>query len=81
MSPSTRPAGRVPACAPAEVTQPPRSQTPRCTRIIGMAKFGDFIGHQTRLAPVENVLSAVANTTFNKLMPIGQKVRNLLHGT
>ncbi|MBA3273536.1 MAG: hypothetical protein H0T11_06660 [Chthoniobacterales bacterium] len=34
-----------------------------------MDKFGDFIGHQTWLAPVENVLSAVANTTFNKLMP------------
>src|SRR5205814_10686841 len=46
-----------------------------------MDKFGDFINGQTWLKPVETALGAVADTTFNKLMPLSQKVRNFLHGT
>jgi nitrite reductase/ring-hydroxylating ferredoxin subunit/uncharacterized membrane protein len=46
-----------------------------------MDKIGDFIDGQEWLEPVETALGAVADTTFNKLMPFSQKVRNFLHGT
>src|SRR5437763_7128400 len=46
-----------------------------------MDTVGDFIGRQSWLEPVEAGLRAVADTTFNKLMPFGQRVRNFLHGT
>ena len=48
---------------------------------VYMDRIGDFINRQKWLAPVEAVLGVVANTTFNKLMPLGQQVRNFLHGT
>src|SRR5438105_9531268 len=50
-------------------------------RFRSMDKIGDLIARQNWLKPVETVLGAVADTTFNKLMPFSQKVRNFLHGT
>jgi hypothetical protein len=43
-----------------------------------MDKLGDVIAKQKWLEPAETALNAVAETTLN---PLGQNVRNFLHGT
>ena len=50
-------------------------------RISGMDKLGDFISRQKWLGPVDTVLSAVADTLFDRAAPAGQKLRNFFHGT
>ncbi|MBA3830445.1 MAG: Rieske 2Fe-2S domain-containing protein [Chthoniobacterales bacterium] len=46
-----------------------------------MDKLGDLVSRQNWLGPVERVLGAVADVLFLKDVPLGQKVRNFLHGT
>jgi hypothetical protein len=50
-------------------------------RISGMDKLGDLISRQKCLGPVDGVLSAVADTLFDRAAPAGQKLRNFFHGT
>ena len=46
-----------------------------------MDKLGDLISRQKWLGPVDTVLSAVADTLFDRAAPAGQKLRNFFHGT
>jgi nitrite reductase/ring-hydroxylating ferredoxin subunit/uncharacterized membrane protein len=46
-----------------------------------MDKLGDLISRQKWLEPVETALGAVADLLFLKNLPVGEKVRNLFHGT
>ena len=46
-----------------------------------MDKLGDFISRQKWLKPVETILGTVADALFLKDAPLGEKVRNFLHGT
>lgn len=46
-----------------------------------MDKLGDLISGQKWLGPVETALGAVANLLFDKAVPVGQALRNFLHGT
>jgi hypothetical protein len=47
-------------------------------RYKGMDKLGDVIAKRKWFEPAETALNAVAETTLN---PLGQNVRNFLHGT
>ena len=46
-----------------------------------MDKLGDVIGRQKWLEPVEKALGAAADVLFLKDVPLGEKLRNFLHGT
>ena len=46
-----------------------------------MDTVGDFVSRQKWLKPVDTVLGSVADTLFAGGGPLGQKVKNFLHGT
>lgn len=50
-------------------------------RFKSMDKLGDFVSRQKWLGPVETALGAVADALFLKDRPLGQKLRDFLHGT